>query len=272
MEIIKTINIDSIIYLAGMTIFSVWLLSTSVGSKALVNTQPRRNNMPIYLPLVLMGFSLVSISLGGESKLQTSQNAFFNNFIILTGGLTSIGVILFVTRAFFARGLKGFGLNPTTIYKDLPASFIYLLAVWPLIVAALTATSYIGNLFTDGQYQLKPHQELELISEFPLLHLQILIFVVTVIVVPMLEEMLFRGLLQTTIRSFLRIKQSAWVAIIATSVFFVSMHIDMSHWPALFILSMALGYSYEKSNSLFRPIFIHALFNATSVIMTWIQS
>ena len=35
-----------------------------------------------------------------------------------------------------------------------------------------------------------------------------------------------------------------------------------------FSLSIGIGYSYEKSGSLFRPIFIHALFNATSIIAT----
>jgi len=42
-------------------------------------------------------------------------------------------------------------------------------------------------------------------------------------------------------------------------------HMDMAHWPALFVLSLSLGYAYEKSGSLFRPIFIHSLFNAATI-------
>jgi membrane protease YdiL (CAAX protease family) len=47
---------------------------------------------------------------------------------------------------------------------------------------------------------------------------------------------------------------------------FAVMHADAGHWPALLALSMSMGYSYEKSGSLFRPIFIHSLFNAASII------
>jgi len=45
-------------------------------------------------------------------------------------------------------------------------------------------------------------------------------------------------------------------------------HADAGHWPALLVLSMSMGYAYEKSGSLFRPIFIHSIFNATSIIAT----
>ena len=93
-----------------------------------------------------------------------------------------------------------------------------------------------------------------------------------VVVAPILEEMLFRGLFQTTIRSFLEIpnprfhiRNAAWPAIVISSVLFAMVHADTAHWPALFVLSLSLGYAYEKSGSLFRPIFIHSFFNAATI-------
>jgi membrane protease YdiL (CAAX protease family) len=44
------------------------------------------------------------------------------------------------------------------------------------------------------------------------------------------------------------------------------MHEEMSHRPALFVLGVCMGYAYERSGSLWRPIFIHAIFNATNVL------
>ncbi|MHC4216494.1 MAG: CPBP family glutamic-type intramembrane protease [Planctomycetota bacterium] len=64
----------------------------------------------------------------------------------------------------------------------------------------------------------------------------------------------------------MRVKQPAWLAIICTSIIFASIHANLTHWPALFMLSMCLGYAYEKSGSIIRPIFIHIIFNAIRII------
>jgi membrane protease YdiL (CAAX protease family) len=61
-------------------------------------------------------------------------------------------------------------------------------------------------------------------------------------------------------------RYGAWIAILISSGLFAATHADTGHWPALFVLGVCLGYAYEKSGSLFRPIFIHSLFNATSII------
>ena len=45
-------------------------------------------------------------------------------------------------------------------------------------------------------------------------------------------------------------------------------HSDLAHWPALFVLALGLGYAYEKSGSLFRPIFMHAMFNGIAMLST----
>jgi membrane protease YdiL (CAAX protease family) len=115
---------------------------------------------------------------------------------------------------------------------------------------------------------MQQHQELELIIEHPQLPLRILIAIVAVAVAPFLEEMLFRGLVQTMIRSFFEVGKGAWLTIALSSGLFAIMHANAGHWPALFVLGVCLGYAYEKSGSLFRPVFIHSLFNATSIIAT----
>jgi membrane protease YdiL (CAAX protease family) len=75
--------------------------------------------------------------------------------------------------------------------------------------------------------------------------------------------MLFRGMFQTLLRSY---TGRPWSAVIIASMVFAVFHENPQHWPALFALSLCLGYSYEKSGSLFRPIFLHSIFNALSVL------
>lgn len=89
-----------------------------------------------------------------------------------------------------------------------------------------------------------------------------------IVVVPLTEEIFFRGLFQTMLRSYIT---KPWPAIIFASLVFVAFHENPQHWPALFAPSLCLGYAYEKSGSLFRPIFIHCLFNAMSVFAAMLQ-
>lgn len=289
MEFAETITVTNLIFLAGLILFARWLLKTSFGRKALADSVPRRNNMPAYLPLVPLFIWFAAISLTASigqklfGDLQGWQNDFLDNFILCIGELTAIVIIIFLARVHFVRRLKGFGLNVKTIIKDFFAAFVNLLTVWPLITAAIILTMFFGELIWGREYQMQQHQQLKLITEYSQLPPRILIIVVAVVIAPLLEEMLFRGFFQTTIRSYLDAHRSSlvarvtghgsratncWLAIAISSGLFTAIHANTGHWPALFVLGVCLGYAYEKSGSLFRPIFIHSFFNAASIIAT----
>ncbi len=260
---------DVIILLPGVILFGVWLLKTSLGRKALANSVPRRNNMPIYLPFIplFIWFGAVSLAISATSMLLPElpdwQSAFLDNAILSIGAIAATVVIIFLARAHFARRLKGFGLNPKTIPKDFFAGVINLLSVWPLVIAMIILTTLAGKVVWGQEFQIQQHEELELITAHSQLPVRVLIIVATVTIVPAFEEMLFRGLFQTMLRSILL---KPWASIAISSGLFAMIHKDAGHWPALFVLSACMGYAYEKSGSLFRPIFIHSLFNASSVI------
>jgi membrane protease YdiL (CAAX protease family) len=274
MEFTETITATDFIWLAGLILFACWLLNTSLGTKALTDSTPRRNNMPPYLPLVplLLWFGAVAMIVVLVQKLtpdlQGWQKIFTDHIVMSIGAVVTIAAMMFLAHVHFARRLKGFGLNIRTIVKDFFMAIVNLLAVWPLILAAITMTIFFAKLSSDQEYQMQQHQQLEMITKYPQLPLRIMIVFVAVVIAPVLEEILFRGFVQTTIRSFLDIRNSAWPAIAASSTFFAIMHAEPGHWPTLFVLGVCLGYSYEKSGSLFRPIFIHLFFNAISIAGT----
>jgi len=272
--------IMSFIFLAGALLFGLWLLKTSLGREALTDSRPRRNSMPLYLcllpPFILFGPIPLAVQITEAlvADLQGWQRLFLNNLIYCVGSVVVIAVILFMVWASFARRLKGFGLNIRSIHKDFFAAFVNLLTVWPLMMAAITLTMLIGKLVFGSEYQISQHEQLEMISVYSQWQLRILVFIVTVVIAPVLEEMIFRGLFQTVIRSLLETRSlelegrhHAWVAIFISSGLFSVVHGNIPHWPALFLLGVCLGYAYEKSGSLFRPIFIHAFFNAVTVIL-----
>jgi membrane protease YdiL (CAAX protease family) len=311
-ELTSTITLaDLVLLAAGVSLLAYWLVKTSFGRTALIDSPPRRNNMPLYLPFVPLLFFFGVYTLADSTRqylahdLPDWQSAFLDNLFLCVAGIVTMLITILLARSTFARRLKGFGLDPRTIPKDIFAAFLNLLAVWPLLLFMIVATIFFGKLIYGSDFEMPQHEELVEIMANPQLSLRILIAVTTIAVMPPLEEMLFRGMFQTAVRSFLEARFSthrppeslepqspqspftnhqlpftdnqlpitihqspntAWLAIAITSALFATIHANPPHWPALFVLSISIGYAYEKSGSLFRPIFIHALFNATSVI------
>jgi len=267
-QFVSTIDVIDVACVAGLVLFGVWLLKTSFGRKALADSAPRRNNMPIYLPFIpaLIWFGpvpfAVLIAREVSADLPDWQIAFLDNLIICVGSVATMVVIILLVRVSFARRLKGFGLNAKTIIKDFFVGAVNLLSVWPLVMLMIVLTLYFGGLISED-FEIQQHEELEQISGYPQLPLRILIVVVTVVIAPVFEEMLFRGLFQTMIRSFVG---RPWLAVVISSILFSLAHYTPTHWPALFVLAMCLGYAYEKSGSLLRPIFIHAFFNGIAIM------
>lgn len=272
-EIIKQIGggitAGHIICLAGLIIFGRWLLKTSLGRKALADSIPRRNNMPGYLPFIPLfiwwaaALVVTAIAAKAIADLPDWQVVFIHNLVLCIGTLAAMVVTIFLAKKSFARRLKGFGLNVKTIGRDFLAAPVNLLSVWPLVLAVLLLTTKIGQLIQGQDFQIQQHEELELVAAYPQVAIRIMIVITAVFVAPVFEEMLFRGLFQSMIRSFFI---RPWLSIVLSSGLFALAHQDPVHWPALFVLGMCLGYAYEKSGSLFRPIFMHAIFNAMSIL------
>ena len=91
---------------------------------------------------------------------------------------------------------------------------------------------------------------------------------------PIIEEFLFRGVLQRFLRQYLP-KVKTWLL---TAFLFSAIHFRWSQGVsnieiliALFALSLLLSFTYEKTTSLFSPIGLHLTFNAitTSVIIVY---
>jgi membrane protease YdiL (CAAX protease family) len=270
---VATLVTDAI-YTIGVFIFAKWLIGTSLGRRALADSPTRRNRMPAYTPFIPFGiwlFGTATIqSLAHEiiGSLGGWRETFLDNLIYCLGALITVAVILLIAQFTFARGLRGFGLRPRTIPRDLGWAWVDLLAVWPIVLAMIVVTVAIGKALVGEDFEIPQHMGLEIITESASPLLQILIVVLAVAIAPLVEEMLFRGMIQTTLRSYLG---RPWLAVIATSAMFASVHANGTHWPALFALAMGLGYSYEKSGSLFRPIFMHALFNGTTILAALLE-
>ena len=281
-EIIKEfsseVSIIDLIFVPGLILFGVWLLRTGCGRRSLSDSAVREHNMPAYIPFVVFFIWLSFLSVGlflatFLTEVEDFREVIFQNAALCLSGMFGVGVTVLAVRRYFVRGLRGFGLDFRTALKDFGWGFVNLLTVWPLVMLAIVLIILLGKFFYGAGYEMQKHEELELIAQYPQVSVRVVILLTTVFIVPVFEEFLFRGLFQTTVRSLLedwqpRFKggKGAWAAIAISSALFATVHSTAAHWPALFVLSMCMGYAYEKSGSLLRSIVVHSLFNLGSVL------
>lgn len=99
----------------------------------------------------------------------------------------------------------------------------------------------------------------------------ICVLIIVIILAPLKEEFLFRGLLQSWLKQKFHHRTAA---IALASVIFALFHFASSQelsnivlFCALFLVSCGLGFVFEKERSLWAPIAMHAGFNLSQVLI-----
>ncbi|MCW5766959.1 MAG: CPBP family intramembrane metalloprotease [Phycisphaeraceae bacterium] len=88
---------------------------------------------------------------------------------------------------------------------------------------------------------------------------------------PVVEEIIFRGLLQTGLG---RLMPRRWMAVGVAAGLFALVHAPTVPWHAigvLAVLGVAMGVAYERRGSILAPIGMHVAFNALNVALAWMQ-
>lgn len=145
---------------------------------------------------------------------------------------------------------------------------------WLIIYPFVVTVSQLLNMLVLYLFHQSPIDQVAVrhikgSADTPLLFIATFIGVITL--VPLVEELLFRGLLQ----SWLRMKfRQPWIAILIASLVFTAFHFSTSQgitnielMTSLFILSCFIGYLYEKTHSLWTSIGLHATFNAINITL-----
>lgn len=91
----------------------------------------------------------------------------------------------------------------------------------------------------------------------------VLLAVVVVVGAPLVEEAVYRGFLQGSLRR----SMSPWIAMAAVAVLFAAVHFSLIELPGLFAFALVLGVCFERSGGLALPIAAHMSFNATAVLL-----
>lgn len=156
----------------------------------------------------------------------------------------------------------------TSIFDYIFGALTWVIA-YPMIVFISQSIAYVLNVLFDYRDQIDQVavRFVNMTTAYPYL-LAITLFLV-VFLVPILEEVLFRGLLLTYLKQYVRRKY----AIMVSAVIFSAFHFSTSQGVqniellvSLFALACLLGFLYERQQSLWASIGLHSSFNAISVL------
>jgi membrane protease YdiL (CAAX protease family) len=258
----------------GLCLLIAWQVWVG-GLRALENAPFRRNRMNPLVPVSLLfawlflmvaaNASIEAFFKGHTDSFEARMTSYAFNAVL---EITFIIVMAVLACLLFARGLKGLGFNPKTIGRDLRWSLVHLTAVYPLILLGLWLLLLGGRFFSGPDFMLQTHESIELLVTTDHWLIRVMVAVFAVFIVPVFEELLFRGFVQTSIRTW---TANPWLAIGAASLLFAILH-PWQHQLSLFFLSCGFGYAYERSGSLFRPILMHFLFNGFNIAVSLYQS
>ena len=89
-----------------------------------------------------------------------------------------------------------------------------------------------------------------------------------VVVAPIAEELLFRGILYPAIKQIGHPR----LAVIGTALLFALFHVNLLTFASLTVVALVLIVLYEKTDNLIAPIIAHAIFNTSNVAMIFMAS
>ncbi len=172
--------------------------------------------------------------------------------------VAAIAGMIVIARYVFSLGIvRGLGLSLRHWIFDSARSVIAYFAVLPVCLLLL---QLMMPFFTEAE----KHPVLLAMKNASGPELMLLI-TASLVLAPIAEEILFRGFLQSALR---KLTGSAWLGIAITSVIFTLSHAPMFYsMPPLLVLSVVLGYNYERSGRLVSPILIHMIFNGVFIAM-----
>ena len=192
------------------------------------------------------------------------------NLALLVQAMTELPVVLFLLYRVWGVGsrFRALGVLPKRLGREIVAGALALLAALPLVAGVISLTENIGLAFDHQPMPDVGHEMLRAIRNTESIWAMSMLCLSAVIVAPLLEEGIFRGLVQTCLLEVFG-RGRRWAALITAALLFTLIHTQVP-WqvlPGLFTLGIVLGWLYERSGSLLPCVLVHSGFNAVNVIL-----
>lgn len=211
--------------------------------------------------IILIGIALLAkfilfglVVLGIKYFFQPLPINSYSNYHLLTSLIIDLVTIIFAAR-FFNVDIKE-QLNKISLTTTLLFSLLAIL-IFQLILPLVNPVDFFEKI---SNQKITTHQLDLIIFKNPNFY-NIFYFFLMVIITPVIEEILYRGI----ILNLLLKKYSVLVSIILSSIIFAFIHLKFIGIGYLFLYGLLFGFAYYKTKSLFTSILLHFLINLMAV-------
>lgn len=251
-----------------------WLLRRRiVGSRSLPD-KSRRDVAGIPAPIwlvcacvVFLATALALVQAGAlpESILGPRGSVRAKALAELIGYLAGVGAACLALYLLSPRTSPATGLRLR--WSDLPIALGALLLLAPFYLLTVLLSQSVASLLGHPPRTID-HETLSFLKQHSADHWVWIRMAVIVLLVPIVEEMVYRVFLGS---SLLAAIGKPWPALLITAAIFAIVHavgggpVSWVAVPGLFVLGVGLGVAFEHTRRLGVPIVMHALFNAANI-------
>jgi membrane protease YdiL (CAAX protease family) len=306
--------IESLLIPGIVTVLIVWLAASGwamvrlrvFGAPALANAPMRVHRLSIFTLLGITTLYIALLILTGAvinfEGLQKSGEGM--TFVMLFDSIAKgLAALLFLPAIAFSfeGGLDGFGLSLRKLPKGIGLGVLAALIILPWIFLVEEGAGGLSEWIRHAEPPV--HPLLKELAKKPEPLAQWILVCTACVFAPILEELYFRGLLQTMVVGrrpqrvaaeepvvegavdagaeavpaiyieppAVLLNSRRWTAIFLVSFLFVLVHFDTATLnfeviPPLALLAITLGFLYERTGNLWACITLHSIFNTVSTI------
>jgi len=166
---------------------------------------------------------------------------------------------------FYMQSVRGswggvFGMRWKEAGRKFRAALVYYTAAVPWLLGGTLLYQWLLRL-AGVEFSLQ--NVVELLMQCPSFPARLYLLFTAVVLAPLAEELLFRGLLFPLFIRWLNVP----LAVFLTSLLFAALHFHAASFMTLFLISIAFSLAYWRTGSLWVPVGMHALFNAVNAAL-----
>ena len=251
----------------------LWRLPVSIEPQWWAKPEVLVGGWVLFLLVGFTGASLAPVVFSPESKI--AGEAIRMMFAYAGQFVVALLVVVLLVRASARRrhhqpesASVSHAMRPIAAFG---AGCLGFLVALPLAQGAGGLVGFLQEFTTGMQTADLAHETLQSMREDSGGVWSITVMVLVLTATPLLEEFTYRGLLQ---QGFRRLGADRASAILIGSIIFVFMHLPalpgasvLSAATTLLVLSLVLGWLFERTGSLIAPVVAHALFNGANLLL-----
>jgi membrane protease YdiL (CAAX protease family) len=219
--------------------------------------------------------SFIALAASAMLPADAASTAEGRFFLLVTNAVALHGVTLLLISMFLrAHGIgwgEGFGLRAEGAGRAIGFAVLGFLVALPVALGL----QHLSALGMEGLHQQlvshdiqtvdlqpQPQQLVQTLQQTESSQQRIFFGLVAILFAPVVEEIIFRGVLYPAIKQRGRPHLALW----GTSLLFALIHANMATFIPLAFLALILVFLYERTGNLLAPILTHSLFNTANYL------